>query len=51
MFYHIHDQMIQFQCVDCSEIEEYKEELIKVEDISINFSYSSGDGDVVRVPF
>ena len=43
--------MIQFQCVDCYEIEEYKEERIKVEDISINFSYSSGDGDVVRVPF
>ena len=41
--------MIQFQSADGSGSEEDKQELIKVEAMSINISDSSGNEDVSRV--
>ena len=43
--------MIQFLCADDSGDEEEKEELIKVESMSINVYDRSGDGDITRVDF
>ena len=43
--------MLQLWRPDGYDIEEDKEELIKVEDISINVSDRSIDGDVARVSF
>ena len=43
--------MLQFLCVDGSDSEEYKEEWIKVEAMSINVSDSSDDVYVSRVAF
>ena len=48
-YHHRYNQMLQFWCADGSESEGDKEELIKVEAMSINFSDSSGYEYVLRV--
>ena len=48
-FHHRHNWTLQFQCAGCSNNEEDKEELIKLEVITINVSDSSGYGGVTRV--
>ena len=56
IFYHLkshhrHNQVLQFSRVDGYDSEEDKEELIKVEAVSINVSDSSSDKDVSRIDF
>ena len=49
--YHRHNRTIQYLCAYGSDSEEDKEELKKVEDMSINVSESILDEDVAEVSF
>ena len=50
-YHHRHNWMLQYLCAYGYSEEKDKEELIKVEAMSINISDRSGDGDVARVSF
>ena len=50
-FNHRYNKMIQFWCVDGSDVEEDEEDFIGVEAISIEVSDISGNGYVARVDF
>ena len=50
-YHHRHSQIIQFWCAYGSDSEENKEELIKVEAMSINVYVSSCDEDISSIDF